>query len=284
MTDLEGAYEACRRLQRRHDPTFYWACRRLPGDVRPAVYALYGFVRLADEIADAPASIRDPTRACAALDDWQRALCDGRETGSSGHPVIAALVDAERRHDLPLHELDAYMDSMRIDCGSVRFQTTEELDTYMNGSAASVGRIMAPLLGAPNAGEQVAQLGLGFQLTNFIRDVRQDWDMGRVYLPGLNGEDLCRRPGTDRLRERVAQEVERARQMFAEGAGTMGVVNPAVRPAMRVAIAVYSRVLDRVERLNFDVVGKRAALSPWDIATTLATTTRAYRRSGPPLH
>src|SRR4051795_7586256 len=136
-------------MQRRHDPTFYWATRRLPARVRPAVHALYGFVRGADEIVDGPHRDADPAAKRAALDAWEAELDKGIRDGRSSHPVIGALVDAGARHDLPLELLGTYMDSMRVDCGPVRIATREELDRYMNGSAATVGRLMAPLLGAP---------------------------------------------------------------------------------------------------------------------------------------
>jgi phytoene synthase len=272
---LQAAYETCRRMQRRHDPTFYWATRRLPADVRPAVHALYGFVRGADEIVDGRGKAGDPALRRAQLDAWDAALQEGRRTGRSEHPVIAALVDAGERHRLPLEELGVYMDSMRIDCGPVRIASREELDTYMNGSAASVGRLMAPLLGAPSEQETVAALGVAFQLTNFIRDVREDWAMDRVYLPGLDEGDLSQTPASARLRERVAGEVARARALFAEGGAVLDAVTPAVRPGMRLALTVYARVLDRVERIGFDVLGRRAALAPWELAGAVARGARA---------
>src|SRR4051794_5875948 len=145
---VRSAYEECRRLQLRHDPTYYWATRRLPQDVRPATHALYGYVRTADEIVDGPH--RPPTAAArrAALDAWEEELARGRAGGES-HPVVGALVDAGARHDLPLDELRMYMRSMRTDCGPVRIASEEELDAYMDGSAGSVGRIMAALLDVP---------------------------------------------------------------------------------------------------------------------------------------
>ncbi len=117
---LRASYEACRRMQRRHDPTYYWATRRLPADVRPAVHALYGYVRTADELVDGPRRPAAPGDRRAALDRWEAALREGRAAGGSPQPVIAALVDAERRHGLPLDELDVYMASMRLDCDPVR--------------------------------------------------------------------------------------------------------------------------------------------------------------------
>ena len=178
-----AAYAACRRLLRRHDPTFYLAVLRLPADVRPAVHALYGFVRGADEIVDGAGRSVEPAARLAALDAWECALVRGLEGGTSDHPVIAALVDAGLRLELPLDELRGYMRSMRVDCGPVRIATRAELDRYMDGSAASVGRVMAAILGARQEAETFGRLGVAFQLTNFVRDVRLDYELDRIYLP-----------------------------------------------------------------------------------------------------
>src|SRR3989440_5531105 len=171
-SQLQSSYAACRRMHRRFDPTYYWATRRLPREVRPAVHALYGFVRGADELVDGPRRAADPAARGAALDRWEHELDAGLARGRSSHPVIAALVDAGARHGLPLGELHSYMRSMRIDCGPVRIATRNELDRYMQGSAGSVGRIVAPLLGVPaNRCAAYGDMALAFQLTNFIRDV-----------------------------------------------------------------------------------------------------------------
>ena len=253
-------------MQLRHDPTFFWATQRLPREVRPAVHAVYGYVRSADEVVDGPRRAHDPRERRAQLDAWERALDEGRARGGSDDPIVAALVDAASRHDLPLDELRVYMRSMRVDCGRVRIATRDELDAYMDGSAAAVGRIMAPLLGAPGHREEVARLGVAFQLTNFIRDVREDWEMDRVYLPGLPEEDLAKREPSEDARGRVAAEVQRARALFAATDEVPEACDPAVRRGMRMARSVYEHVLDRVERLGFDVVGRRADLAPWEIA------------------
>src|SRR3954467_11301722 len=127
---LRRAYETCRRMQRRHDPTYYWATRRLPEEIRPATHALYGYVRTADEIVDGPRRPRDPAARRAALDAWEAELEAGPATGRSPQPVAGAPAGAGRRHRLPLGELHAYMGSMRVDCAPVRIETWDELVTY----------------------------------------------------------------------------------------------------------------------------------------------------------
>jgi phytoene synthase len=270
---LDHSYETCRRLQRRHDPTYYWATRRLPADVRPATHALYGYVRTADEIVDGPDRPASAEARRAALDAWERELEHGRAAGRSTHPIVGALVDAGVRHGLPLDELRPYMRSMRIDCAPVRIETWPELEAYMDGSAGSVGRIMAPLLGVParhHAG--FGRLGQAFQLTNFIRDVREDQRLDRVYLPaedrarfGVGDEDLDGEHASAALRALLAAEVRRARALFAEAEPAMASAPGSVRTGIRFAVAVYLRVLDRVERIEFDVLGRPTGVRVWQL-------------------
>jgi phytoene synthase len=242
---LRSSYEACRRLHRRHDPTYYWATRRLPADKRPATHALYGYVRTADEIVDGPDRPADPEARRAALDAWEAQL------DSPSHPIARALVDAGRRHELPLAELHTYMQSMRIDCGPVDMGSWEELDAYMDGSAGTVGRIMAALLGVPERHRaDFGRLGQAFQLTNFLRDVREDRALGRDYLPGGD----------------VRGGVARARSLFAASAEAVAAAPPEVRPGVRIACAVYCAVLDRIEAIDFDVLGRRTTPPPWRLA------------------
>lgn len=270
--ELRASYEVCRRVHRRRDPTYYFATRRLPSDVRPAVHALYGYVRAADELVDGRRRPPEPAARLAALDALEDALEAGLAHGSSRHPAVCALVDAGRRHALPLEELRVYMDSMRVDCEPVRIGTWLELERYMQGSAGSVGRIMASLLGAPDGREDFARLALAFQLTNFIRDVRVDWDLGRVYLPredlerfGATEAQIARREPTEGFRGLVALEVARARDLFAAAGPAIAAVPARVRPGMRFACAVYGAVLDRVEANGFDVLRHGTRPRPWRV-------------------
>jgi phytoene synthase len=268
---LSESYETCRRIHRRHDPTYYWAARRLPPEIRPATHALYGYVRTADQIVDGPRRPPTPAARRAALDAWERELERGLAAGGSAHPVVRALVDAGLRHRLPLGELTTYMRSMRLDCGRVRIDSWDELEAYMHGSAGSVGRIMAPLLGAPERHHaDFGRLGLAFQLTNFIRDVREDWELDRIYLPaedrarfGVAEADLARSRATPELRRLLAVHARRARDLFEAAEEAVGAAPASVRTGVRIACLAYERVLDRAERIDFDVLGRRAGLRAW---------------------
>ncbi len=268
---LSAAYEVCRRLQRRHDPTYYWATRRLPADVRPATHALYGYVRTADQIVDGPDRAPTPAARRAALDAWEQELRDR----NSSHPAVIALVDAGERHDLPLGELEPYMRSMRVDCGRVRIGSDDELDTYMDGSAGSVGRIMAPLLGVPERFHaDFGRLGQAFQLANFIRDVGEDWKMDRIYLPGLPEDDLGAGRATPRLRAVVAQQVSRARALFAAAEPAVAAAPASVRTGIRLACTAYVRILDRAEAAGGDVLGRRVGIRALDVPRLVAAVRR----------
>jgi phytoene synthase len=270
---VRASYEACRRLQRRHDPTYYWATRRLPAGIRPATHALYGYVRTADEIVDGPDRPPTPAARRAALDAWEEELRTGLDAGRSAHPVVSALVDASTRHALPLHELERYMGSMRVDCGPVRIDTWEALQEYMDGSAGSVGRIMATLLGVPEdrrAG--FGQLGQAFQLANFVRDVREDLSLDRVYLPaedrerfGVPESALAEEWAGPEVRAVIAEQVARARALFAAAEPAVAAAPASVRSGIRLACAAYLRILDRAERAGFDVLARRVGLRPWHL-------------------
>jgi 15-cis-phytoene synthase len=269
-------------MLRRHDPTYYLAVLRLPAELRPAVHALYGFVRGADEIVDGRGVAGAPEARRAALDSWERELETGLATGRSEHPVIAALVHAARTHDLPLGELRTYMRSMRVDCGPVRIASRAELERYMDGSAAAVGRIVAAIFSASEETETFARLGVAFQLTNFLRDVREDYGLDRIYLPadererlGVTDDDLGRDSASPGLRGLVAREVTAARVLFAETGGAVAAAPPGARPAMRLARSAYLAVLDRIERVDYDVLGRRTGLRPWDAGRVVLAARRA---------
>src|SRR5215204_5123940 len=238
---LSRAYDTCRRMQRRHDPTYYWATRRLPEEIRPATHALYGYVRTADQIVDGPRRDGRPEARRAALDAWEAELEAGLAAGHSSQPVVGALVDAGRRHRLPLDELRLYMRSMRLDCAPVRIATWDELVAYMEGSAGSVGRIMAPLLGVPD------EHHAGF---------------GRL---GVAEADFDRPAATPALRALVAHEVRRARGLFASAESAVEAAPASVRPGIRLACTIYLGVLDRVEALDYDVLGRRPRLPAWQL-------------------
>src|SRR3954453_1947209 len=243
---LREGYELSRRMLLRHDPTYFFATRRLPAPLRPATYALYGFVRTADQLVDGPRRPPTPAERRAALDAWEA------ELEAPSHPIVRALDDAAERHALPLHELRTYMRSMRADCEEPgRIASWEELQAYMDGSAGTVGRIMAALLGVPARHHaDLGRLGVAFQLANFIRDVREDRRLDRIPPPaearaalGVGDAALPARRASPELRALLAHEAARARALFASARPAIASAPPSVRPGVRLAVALYDRML-----------------------------------------
>ncbi len=184
---LRAAYDRCRRLNARHGKTYFLATRLLPASRRPAVHALYAFARLADDIVDDLATPTGPGDRAGRLRTLSRDLHTAITGGTGHHPVVTAVAHTAHRYRIPHSHFDDFLASMRSDLTVTDYDTLDALRGYMHGSAAVIGLQMLPVLGhtAPRdeAAPHAAALGEAFQLTNFIRDVGEDLDRDRVYLP-----------------------------------------------------------------------------------------------------
>ncbi|WP_433605089.1 phytoene/squalene synthase family protein [Prescottella agglutinans] len=284
LDDLPSAYRRCRRLAAEHGRTYYLATRLLPVERRPAVYALYGFARTVDDVVDVDCAGRAPAERAAALDVVEAQLDDalaGRPVSDARTgPVVRALADTTLRYAIPVEYFRAFLDSMRMDIpGTPGFRAEypdmTALRRYMYGSAAVIGLQMLPVLGTtvPRAVAEpyAAALGEAFQLTNFLRDVGEDLDRGRVYLPadelGVFGVDVelmrhCRRTGTvdPRLRRALAHLVAVTRALYRRAEPGLDMLEPRVRPGMRAAYVLYAEILDEIENGGFRVLDRRATV------------------------
>ncbi|MEU5551777.1 MULTISPECIES: phytoene/squalene synthase family protein [unclassified Micromonospora] len=272
-TDLSAAYERCRELHKRHGRTYYLATRLLPAWKRRHVHALYGFTRYADEIVDQTEELPPPARA-ARLDDWGGRFIAGLHGEQVDDPLLPAVLHTIAVFDLDREDFAAFLKSMAMDLTVTSYRTYAHLLDYMEGSAAVIGTMMLPILGssAPAAAREPArQLGFAFQLTNFVRDVAEDLDRGRTYLPeedlaafGLTHEDLlaCRAAGraTEPVRELIRHEVDRAQTHYAAAAPGVLLLDPASQACIRTAYALYGGILDEVAAQDYDVFVRRATV------------------------
>jgi len=273
---LREAYAQCRALNAAHGRTYFLATRLLPPARRPAVHALYGFARYADEIVDDLDDDRPVAEKAAQLDaltaDMEAAL-DGTPTAQ---PVLAALADTARRHDIDRKHFTDFMVSMRMDTTVTEYASFDDLAVYVHGSAAVIGLQMLPILGTtvPRAQAEppAAALGVAFQLTNFLRDVGEDLDRGRVYLPldelgafGVDRELLawCRRTQrTDpRVRRALAHLVAHTRGTYRRAEPGIGMLEPVSRACVGCAFTLYRGILDEIEAAGYDVLHRRVAVS-----------------------
>jgi phytoene synthase len=267
---LEASYERCRVLHRFHGRSYYLATRLLPRWKRRHVHALYGFTRTTDEIVD-QLSCGPPDERARRLAAWGDAFAAALAGEPTDDPVLPAVVDTIHRFRLAPDDFDAFLRSMAMDLTVTRYRTYDDLLGYMAGSAAAIGTMMLPILGAPDldrAHEPARQLGLAFQLTNFIRDVGEDLDRGRVYLPmadleahGVTVADLYARVATDPVRALVAFEVERAREHYRLAAPGIAALDRSSQRCIRAAYELYGGILDEVVMAGHDVFTRRATVA-----------------------
>jgi 15-cis-phytoene synthase len=267
---LDRSYRYCRALHRTHGRTYYLATRLLPAWKRPHVHALYGFTRYTDEIVDAFDGSSTASRA-ARLDRWRTRFLAALDGGAvPDDPVLPAVLHTIGRFDLDRADFEAFLRSMAMDLTVREYDTYDDLLSYMDGSAAAIGTMMLPVLGSADpvrAREPARQLGLAFQLTNFVRDVGEDLRRGRVYLPrkdlaeyGVTPDDLLAGVATPAVRELLAFEVARARAHYALAAPGIALLEPRSRACIRAAYLLYGGILDEVEKAGYDVFSRRATV------------------------
>ncbi|HEX8519334.1 MAG TPA: phytoene/squalene synthase family protein [Pseudonocardia sp.] len=272
---LRDAYATCRALNAAHGRTYFLATRLLPPARRPAVHALYGFARYADEIVDDLGDDRPVTEKAAQLDALTAAMQDALRGGPTDVPVLAALADTARRYAIDHAHFTDFMVSMRMDTTVTEYATFDELAVYVHGSAAVIGLQMLPILGTtvPRAEAEppAAALGVAFQLTNFLRDVGEDLDRGRVYLPrdelaafGVDRDLLawCRRTRRrdPRVRRALAHLVAHTRGTYRRAEPGVAMLEPVSQACVRCAFVLYRGILDEIEAADYDVLARRVTV------------------------
>ena len=270
---LRTSYERCRRLNASHGKTYYLATLLLPQHKRPHVHALYGFARYADEIVDDLASTRTDDEKAEQLVGWGAEVLIDLRRGASEHPITLALVDTFRRWQIELSYVDAFLAAMRMDLTVTEYATFDDLMLYMYGSAAVIGLEMLPILEHPGVPREVVEpyardLGVAFQLANFIRDVGEDLRRGRVYLPmedlaafDVDRERLERAVVDGPIRRLLAFEVDRCREIYRAAWPGIRLLHPTSRDCMRIAFRLYGGILDEVERADYQVLDRRVSVS-----------------------
>jgi phytoene synthase len=277
---LRESYELCRRLNARHGKTYYLATLLLPPAKRPHVHALYGLARYADELVDDLDS-PDPDELLA----WGKRFLDDLRLGDSTDPVGRAAVHTAATWEIPAEHFEAFLASMRMDITRTGYETYADLEDYMYGSAAVIGLQMVPILGSlsDDAYGYARRLGEAFQLSNFIRDVAEDLQRGRVYLPqdsldrfGVTRADLARREPTDGVRRLLRHEIARTRELYAAAEPGIELLHPSSRDCIRTAVALYGGILDEVEKADYRVLDRRVSVP---MRRRLAVALPAYVRA-----
>ena len=264
--ELATAYEQCRRITREGAKNFYYAFITLPGKKRNAIYASYAFCRLCDDIADEPLSLQEKTER---LSQVRQQLHDSY-TSQPQTPVFQALKHAVDAFNIPKEHFDEVVRGVEMDLTQQRYTTFEEVRTYCYRVASAVGLICIEIFGYkdPLARQYAIDLGLAMQLVNILRDMKEDAERDRIYLPseemerfGYTQEELFQGVINDNFRALMRFQAARAREYFQSGRNLPSLLPRRSRACPAVLHGLYSRLLDRIESHNFNVFDGRIRLS-----------------------
>ncbi|HKW68866.1 MAG TPA: phytoene/squalene synthase family protein [Terriglobales bacterium] len=274
-SQLNTAYSVCRRIARSSAKNFYYAFMALPRPKRDALSAVYAFMRHSDDLSDDPGRL--PAERLARLEDWRNQMHSVLAGGVSDEPVLLALADTVRVFRIKPELLDALVEGTAMDVREMldgpglklSFETFDELYKYCYHVASVVGLICIRIFGYedPAAEKLAEQCGVAFQLTNIIRDVKEDAAMSRIYLPkedlamfGLSASAL-RSPEIERLRPVLELEAERARSYYRAAEELIPLIEPDSQPALWVLVTIYRRLLDKIAECGYDVFRHRVRLT-----------------------
>jgi 15-cis-phytoene synthase len=264
MSDAARRY--CAQITRRQAANFYYGMRLLPAAKREALFAVYAFARRVDDIGDGPLP-----------EARKRALLDAAAESLRADPgedlVLVGLREAERRFPLPRESFLDLIEGVRMDVDGASYERFDELVLYCRRVAGSIGRLCVAVYGSddPRAGALADDLGVALQLTNILRDVREDAEHGRIYLPA---EDLARfgAPSPETIGALVAFEAGRAREWYARGLELTALLDRRSRACVLAMSGIYRRLLDRIEAEPQAILERRVSLSS---ATKLAVAGRS---------
>ena len=262
---LEESYQYCRRIARRRAKNFYYSFLLLDSQRRASMCAIYAFMRYCDDLSDSPEAAGVGS-ASESLYRWRTDLDRALSGDTEGNPLWPAFRDTVERYKIPRRFFEEMIDGVSSDLEPRRIQTFDELYRYCYQVASVVGLTIIHIFGfsSVRALPLAEKCGVAFQLTNIIRDVREDAQLGRIYLPQ---EDLTRfsvpeeqlRTGRedDRFRELIRFEANRARQYYAESEPLASLIDPASRRSLWALREIYQRLLNRIAALNYSVLSSR---------------------------
>lgn len=266
VTDLQAAYRECRRITRREARNFYYAFVLLPPERRQAIYVAYAFCRFCDDAVDSESSTDEKL---LRLGELRRLLAQCYE-GRADQPVFVGLAQVARDYAIPQEYFDDVLSGMEADLVKTRYQDFDELRRYCYQVASAVGLICIHIFGFQDqrAREHAIDLGLAMQLTNIARDVKEDLEFGRIYIPqddlarfGCTEDDLRAGRVNDAFRELMRFQTQRALTYFHSGFQLLPYLNPRSRACVSVLGGIYRRLLDRIEAADYDVFSQRVSLS-----------------------
>ncbi|HMT08817.1 MAG TPA: phytoene/squalene synthase family protein [Pyrinomonadaceae bacterium] len=259
---LRRGIEECQAITRRYGTSFYFATQFFPRETREGIYAVYAFARIPDEIVDDP-NKGDKTETLEKLNNWRQDWLDAMAAGGSDDTVLNAIVTQFLKHDITIEIGEAFLKSMFMDEEKFRYENYAELEEYMYGSAGVIGLMVTRVVGYSTdaAFPHAIKLGYAFQLTNFLRDIREDYEeLGRIYMPlnelrrfGLGEDDIASFTMDERFVDFMNFQIERNREVYREALPGIPMLNWRGRLAVRISYVLYKAILNEIERANYNV-------------------------------
>ncbi len=274
---LAEGYRRAAVLTREYGTTYFWGAALLPKERRHHVYAVYALCRLADDIVDVPDASTSPAEVEASLAEFAAAFRAALATGRSSDPVLAAVAHTALTCGIDPECFDRFFGAMAMDLTTTSYATFDDLCGYMEGSAAVIGEMMLPVLEPRSvaAFEPARYLGLAFQLTNFLRDVDEDLDRGRIYIPTDDLErfevDIHARRVSEPWRELMRFEIDRNRELYGLADPGIALLPAASQRCVGTARVLYAQILDRIEAADYDVFSGRVRVPTWKKGLTAAS-------------
>jgi phytoene synthase len=264
MISLADSYAHCRAVAKKRAKNFYYSFVLLDADRKNAMCAVYAFMRYCDDLSDEPGATR------TAMDRWREALTDALGGKPDANPAWPAFLDSVERYQIPHRYFYEMIEGVASDLEPRAMRTFDELYRYCYHVASVVGLTTIHIFGftAPAAIPLAEKCGIAFQLTNILRDIREDTELGRVYLPaedlarfGVSVDDIKQARRTGRFGRLMEFEIDRARRYYRESAPLLNLIQPEARPSLWALIAIYSSLLDHIAEAHFDVLTRRISLS-----------------------
>lgn len=259
---LEKGWAECEAITKKYGTSYYFATQFFPKEIRRAIYAVYAFARIPDEIVDDP-NLKDHSEAIAKLTQWKSEWLAAMYSGQGKTPVMEAIVHTFRGKDIPISDGEAFLNSMFIDEEKFTYNNYSELEGYMYGSAGVIGLMVTKIVGysTPDAFQYAIKLGYAFQITNFLRDIKEDCkDLGRIYMPiddlnrfGLTTDDIKKEVYDDRFVNFMKFQIERNRQIYREALTGIPMLRFQGRLAVKIAFVLYKAILDEIEKADYNV-------------------------------
>ena len=263
---IRRGLDECRAITRRYGTSFYFATQFFPKETREGIYSIYAFARIPDEIVDDPGKTTRHERV-TELEAWRQTWLEAMRTGTSDDAVMAAIVHSFNKYGIDVETGEAFLKSMFMDEEKKSYANYAELEEYMYGSAGVIGLMVTRIVGfsTPDAFPYAIKLGYAFQLTNFLRDIREDFDeLGRVYMPedelarfGLEPVDLRRKVYDQRFVDFMKFQIERNKQVYREAFPGIKLLNWRGRLAVKISYVLYKAILGEIERADYNVYRER---------------------------